>query len=516
MTTRWLKSIAAALLMVVAGSSPAGAKDVIDTLYSSSGDRIILDYTIQQTGGQTTVRFNGVQKKLGSANQKKYKKLDEVAVVIFDRTGSYNDMKFEGMTPSAFMLPAGVQYSFSNDGYFLLQDNPQLAFTAPSEAQLSIPIFLAHYEKKRHYKIFSQCNPLQFSTKVKSGGGGGRSNGSARQSGGGDRSGDHAANADDIITTEELLDDGLTASDDALITLANVKNTLDGVTKLPFPEDLTFQANHLRELRSKISDLEILQQINDLLAAYDKKKAELEESAAGEQAAAAAAAQQAAQGQAAAQAARQDSIQAAQEQKAADDKKDMMWLIGGIAGLGMLLMAGKQIFQTIKNNKMQKMMMDNIKKAQEQALGNVKIPGLDDNPLTKDVNAQLQREARKKMNAGSDAAMEQLKALQKGNTAAGAASPSDGPSPASPTQPTAPAASAQPGATAQPATPGKRRLRTASEVRAAAGVDSTSPGITITPGAAKARPSSLNDAIPAKYKRWRKPGTDSPTNNNTK
>ena len=66
---------------------------------------------------------------------------------------------------------------------------------------------------------------------------------------------------------------------------------LAGVTKLPFPEDLTFQANHLRELRSKISDMAVLEDINKVLAAYDKKKADLEESAASDQAAAAAAQQ---------------------------------------------------------------------------------------------------------------------------------------------------------------------------------------------------------------------------------
>ena len=327
-------------------AAPAGAKDVIDTLFSQAGDRVIITYSIAQSGGQTTLRFNNVQKKLGTDNQRKYRKLDEVKVAIFDRTGTYSDVKFEGMTPQAFMIPAGVTYTPSNDGYFLLEDNPGLQFNAGSEAHLSVPVYLVHYEKKRHYKVFSLCEPLEFSTKVTGGGGGGRSGGG--RSGGG--SGDvRAANADDIIVSEELTDEGLTPTDDAMITIASVKNTLAGVTKLPFPEDLTFQANHLRELRSKISDMEVLQDINDILAAYDRKKAELEEGAAAEQQAAAAAAQQAAKEEAAAQQAKQDSIQAAQEKKSSDEKKDMMWLIGGIAGVGMLLMFGKQIWQTIKN-----------------------------------------------------------------------------------------------------------------------------------------------------------------------
>ena len=465
------------------------AKDVRDTLFSSGGDRVIIDYSIQSSGGQTTLRFNSIQKKLGTEHQRKYKKLDEVAVVIFDRTGTYNDVKFDGMTPQAFMLPAGVQYNFSSDGYFLLQDNPQLQFSGTT-ADISIPLYLAHYEKKRHYKIFSQCGTLQFNTKV-SGGGGARS-GRSGGGGAGARSGDHAANADDIITSEEISDEGLTPVDDALITIASVNNTLAGVTKLPFPEDLTFQANHLRELRSKISDMAVLEDINKVLAAYDKKKADLEESAASDQAAAAAAQQQAAQAEAAAQQARQDSIQAAQEKKSADEKKDMMWLIGGIAGIGMLLMFGKQIFQTIKNNKMQKMMMDNISKVQQQAMANVNIPGMENNPMAQEINQQVKREAQKSMNQQTNAAKDKLDALTKGKESASTTStPSTAPTPSTP--PTTP-----PPAAAAPATPGKRPLRKASEVKAAAGIT----GSTITPGGQQ----SLNDAIPAKYKRWRKPG----------
>lgn len=482
--------------------SPLQAKDVIDTLYSSDGDRIILTYSINQNGEKTTVLFTNVQKKLGSANQRKYRKLDEVAVAIFDRNGSYNDTKFEGITPSAFMIPAGVSYTPSDDGFFLLGDNPQLTFTAGSEAQMSIPIFLAHYEKKRHYKVFSQCGNLEFSTKVKGGGGGG----SARASRGG---GDRAANADDIIVSEELTDEGLTPVDDAMITIANVKNQLEGVTKLPFPEDLTFQANHLRELRSKISDMEVLQDINNILAAYDRKKAELEDKAAGEQQAAAAAAQQAAKEEAAAQQAKQDSIQAAQKKEASEEKKGMMWLIGGIAGVGMLLMFGKQIFQTIKNNKMQRMMMDNINKAQQQALGQLNIPGMENVPMGKEVNQMLKREASKKMTAEGNAAKEKLAAMTKGfggNKAAAAGAPAAPAAPATPATPAAPAAATAPAAPATPTTtPGKRPLRKASEVRAAAGLSPTqSAGLDIT---VKPQKQSMNDVIPAKYKRWRKPGT---------
>lgn len=487
-------------LCALGWTGTAQAKDVVDTLYSSDGDRIILTYTISQSGGKTTVLFTNVQKKLGSANQRNYRKLDEVAVAIFDRTGTYNDTKFEGMTPTAFMVPSGVSYTPSEDGFFLLGDNPQLTFNTSSEAQISIPVYIAHYEKKRHYKLFSKCNNLEFSTKV-TGGGGGRQRGGG---GSGARAGDdRAANADDIIVSEEISDEGLTPLDDASITIANVKNQLKDVTKLPFPEDLTFLANHLRDLRSKISDMEVVQEISDVLSAYDKKKAELEEKAAGEQQAAAEAAQQAQKEEAAAQQAKQDSIQAAEKKEASEEKKGMMWMIGGIAGVGMLLMFGKQIFQTIKNNKMQRMMMDNLNKAQQQAMGQINIPGMDNIPMGKEVNQMMKREANKKMTAEGNAAKEKLAALTKGK-GANAAAPT-----APPASPATPAATANPAGTAAPAAPatpgGKRPLRKASEVRAAAGMTSAqNAGLDIT---VKPQKQSMNDVIPAKYKRWRKPGT---------
>lgn len=504
--------------------STAQAKDVIDTLFSSDGDRAIITYTISQSGGKTTVLFNSVQKKLGSGNQRKYRKLDEIQVAIFDRTGTYNDTKFEGMTPTAFMVPAGVSYTPSDDGFFLLGDNPQLTFTTNSEAQISIPVYFAHYEKKRHYKLISQCNKnLEFSTKVT--GGGGRASSSAR---GGRGGGDRAANADDIIVSEEISDEGLTPLDDAMITIANVKNQLKEVTRLPFPEDLTYLANHLRDLRGKISDMEVVQEISDVLSAYDKKKTELEDKEKQQMKDDAENEKKIADSLAAVEKAKQDSIQAAEKKEANEEKKGMMWMIGGIAGVGMLLMFGKQIFQTIKNNKMQRMMMDNISKAQQQALGQVNIPGMDNIPLGKEVNQMIKKEAGKKMTAEGNAAKEKLAALTRGGNPAAAAQAAQAGQAAAAAQAAKAAQAAQAAAAARatevaqlaqnaqnpqasqaapaaPATPGKRPLRKASEVKAAAGMaPAQSAGLDIT---VKPQKQSMNDVIPAKYKRWRKPGT---------
>lgn len=477
MMHRWSARYLSVVSLLLACCLQAQGKEMKDTLSSTSGDRIIVSYSVSQNDGQLTIAFNNVLKRLSQTNQREYgTDLSKIAVVFFDRIGTYGNTRFEGMQTSSFMVPANMSYSRSDDGFFLLQDNPvlRLTVTGNEETQLSIPLFLAYYRRSGRYEVFSQCGPLVVNSTA------GRS--AATRGGRSGRGGGAQGAGGEVITTEEIVDEGLAPADDALITIANLRDKLASASRLPFSEDLVFQANHLRELRSKVSDLDVQRQINQVLDAYDQKKAELEEQQTAQQQASAAAQQEEAQRQQAAQQARQDSIQAAQEQKAADDKKDMMWLIGGIAGLGLLVMGAKQIFQTIKNNKMQRMMMDNLNKAQQQMVGNVKIPGVDaNNPLMREVNQQLQRDARKTLTKEGEAAKQRLQALRKGNTnTAQQAGQWSGNAGAAPTRPAN-------GRAASPSTPDAAGSQPAAK-----------------------RP-SLNDQIPARYKRWKKPGQ---SNNN--
>ena len=428
-------------------------KEVTDTLKSAAGDQIIVTYTLTQGDGKMTVTFTRVQKKLSQANQHEYgNDLSKIAVVFFDRTGTYGDTKFEGMPVSSFMVPANVSYSTSDDGFFLLQDNPTIQFSVlDGQPRLSIPLFLAKYKRKGRYEVFAQCEPLPIELKASGGGGGGRP-------GPGNRGGD-VGGGTEVITSEELVDEGMDPTEEALIRIDKVKGMIERATKVT--PDLSREIQGLSDIQYRVPDPAVRAQIDQVMLAWEQKQAEFEE-----QQAAAAAAEKAEQEQKAAEEkARQDSIQAVQEEKAAEDKKQMMWLIGGIAGLGLLLMAGKQIFQNIKNNKMQKMMMENINKAQQQMVGNVNIPGVDpNNPMMRDINQQIQRDARKTLTKEGEAAKQRLEALRRGNKQPGAAG-------------------AAPGGNAAPQPQAKRP--------------------------------SLNDAIPKKYKRWRKPGTESNDNNVT-
>lgn len=368
------------VLLTLFGYNAATAKEVKDTLISDAGDRIILTYSVTNSGGQVSVKFTNAQKKLGSQHQKKYKKLDEVAIVFFDRNGNYADMKFDGMETSAFMVPAGATYTRSKDGYFLLNDYPtlQLSLQQGETPQLHLPLFLASYEGKRHYKVFAQCGTLTIDTKQPKKVGGSKTGGgaSSRNGGGSDV---YAANADNLEIvdgTEELEDEGLSPSEEALIRINSLKSMLEDAEEYPFDEELTHEAAMLRELRMKVTDDDdVVAQIAEALELYSAKKKELAGEAKGAAAAKEAAAAQAAE---AAQA-RNDSIAASQLLQSEEDKKNMMWIGGGIAGLIALFMGGKQIMQMVNQHKMQKqqqaIMNNMMKMAQQQSAG---IPGMPD------------------------------------------------------------------------------------------------------------------------------------------
>ena len=469
-----IRNLCLATLLLLAGS--AQAKEVRDTLFSGSGDRVIVTYSIVQNGGQLSVRFQGVQKKLGQKHQEKYKKLNEVAVVMFDRSGNYSDIKFDGMTAEAFMVPSNLSYNKSSDGYFLLQDEPSISFGVTSgKAQLTIPLYLAHYEGKRHYKVFAKCGDL----KLTSSGEGRRAAGVAVGQG------EMAVETVTSSTEEEILtDEGLSPVDEAAIRISSLNSMLERATKFPLSEDLTHEAQMLRELRFKITDPEVSAQISQVLENYENKKQELESQADASQQQAAAAQAAAAQ----AQQARADSIAAAQAEQSSKDKKDMMWLIGGIGVLSLLFMGGKQLYQTIKNNKMQKQMMDSIKQAQNAAMRSASnavdcaIDGA--NPMTgvnvpgvNQVTQRLKNEAKRTMSKEAEAARQRLMQMKGGKTT------ND-----TPAQPAANATQGTKPAGAQPAKP-----------------TSAQP--------TKPRKPSMNDVIPSKYKRWRKPGQE---NNNNK
>ena len=353
------KKILIAFILLFACVS-VSAREVTDTLESSKRDRVIVTYDIIQNNGQITIKFLDAKKKLGRTYRDKYKKLDEVAVLFFDRTGNYEDnMEFSGINTDAFMIPKEVKYKVSKDGYFLLNDNPTLSMELRSgeNAKLSIPLFIAHYEGKRRYKVFSRCEDLKMNLSKKK-----------------------SVRVQDV-STQQLTTQTITSQEevdgtDADVAVANsLINRINGLLaeqdEYPFSDELKQAISSLREISYRPIDSNLSSRIGEVLSACNLKEKELKaEAKAAEDAAAKNAELQAKLAEEQAQA-RQDSIAAAAQQKAEEDRKQNLWLIIGGVILAILAFVGNQTFQHFRNVKNQKSILDMqqnvVRRAEDEA-----------------------------------------------------------------------------------------------------------------------------------------------------
>lgn len=336
------------------------AREVTDTLESTKRDRVIVTYSIAHNNGQFVVKFLDAKKKLGRTYRDKYKKLDEVAVLFFDRTGNYGDnTKFSGIDTEAFMIPKEIQYQVSNDGYFILSDNPTLSMTLKNgeNAELNIPLFIAHYEGKNRYRVFSRCEDLivklskRNSSKVQ---------GSSIQQ----------------LTTQTITSEEELGGDNADVAVANslinrINSLLPEQDEYPFSDELKQAIASLREISYRPIDSDLSSRIGEVLAACSQKEKDLKaEAKAAEDDAAKKAELQAKEAEEQAQA-RQDSITAAAQQKAEEDRKQNLWLIIGGVVFAILAFVGNQALQHFRNMKNQKNIMDMqqnvVKRAEDEA-----------------------------------------------------------------------------------------------------------------------------------------------------
>lgn len=144
--------------------SEALSMEIRDTVWTAAKDRLVISYETRRDNGRISLRFLNIQKKLGRENSREYRKLDEISVLFFDRTGNYPDITFSNMVPEAFMVPAVMEYRKSDEGYFFLRDNPELVFTDTDRNDsfvLSIPLYLAHYEGRGRYVLFARADDLK-------------------------------------------------------------------------------------------------------------------------------------------------------------------------------------------------------------------------------------------------------------------------------------------------------------------------------------------------------------------
>ncbi|MBQ0050247.1 MAG: hypothetical protein KBT12_08470 [Bacteroidales bacterium] len=357
------------------------AREVKDTIFTESKDRIIITYDVKNTDGKSVVSFLQMQKKLSTANQSQYKDLDKVAVMFFDRVAG-TDIKIENMTPQAFIVPAGCTYEASDEGYFILQDNPSITFRTKGKEKMTLrlPIYLAYHEKKGRYKLFAKSNELEIKLNAAAPTAKATSNANAAALSPNPKirkkQEEHAFNADDLFEEETLtVEEDLGQNEQQLKVLGlrrDIMAMLDmqaeegelGPTEM---EELGYLVQDLRKLKYEVQDEEVLLMIEETLDAYRKAQKGKEANAAASAAAQQAAAQAEAKAAAAAAKAEQDSIAAVQEQKDAESKKQTMWMIIGGVALAVLGFVGNMIFKNIQQKKQQLSMENMTKRMQMEA-----------------------------------------------------------------------------------------------------------------------------------------------------
>lgn len=326
------------------------AREVTDTLESSMNDRVIITYNIVQKDGKVTIEFYKARTILGRTNRDKYKKIDKVAVVFFDKIGIYEDNTvFSGIETRAFMRPKGVKFSNeSGDGYYLIKDRPKLSIELKSveSIELSIPLYLANYEGKQRYEVFSRCDKKELKINL------------SKKKSVREREESTLQMATQTITTQEEMD-----GTDVNVIMANkliisINELLDKQDRYPFTDALSTAINQLRDISIQPIDNNLSSRICEVLSACDQKEEELKAKAkAAEETAAKNAEIQAKLAEEQAQA-RQDSIAAVVQQKAEEERKQNLWLIVGGVILAVLAFVGNQTFQHFRNVKNQKSIMD--------------------------------------------------------------------------------------------------------------------------------------------------------------
>ena len=320
------------------------AKEGRDTLKTRTGDRVIIPYEYTLSGDQLTVRFRPALKRLGAENARHYKKLEDLTVIFFDRKGSFKDAVFTGdPVPEAFMVPATLSYTMSEEGYYLLHDNPTIVFRfrgGVEDVDLSIPAYLAQHVKKGRYKLIARCDDFELSIKAPA-----------------VRPSQQPGSVTETVTSTVEVETDNADMTRVLACIANINDRLPLEDRLPMSESLEGDVRLLREWKYTVTDANLKDKVNETLDAYERKKRQLEDAAA----AAVRAQQRKAeedQRKAEEELKAKEEAQAAQqkEEEEKNQKKRTLTIILG-AILAAAAVVGKQVLQNLRNKKNQLNMM---------------------------------------------------------------------------------------------------------------------------------------------------------------
>lgn len=369
-----IRTFLLALALFLSLTVPARIKT--DTLCSAHGDMVIITYETTQQDNKVELRFRSIRKNFGDALRRKYGKSSEIKLLFFDRIGVTEDITFTGATPRAFSLPSDIGYTKSLDSYFFIDNQPfpLLSFEMKSaeEKTVSIPIYLAHYEGKRRYEILYLCGNLDIKM--------------------GNKMIPYKNNKkESIVQYQGDMGEALSEDDNnALWSLNTAIELLAKQESLPFEDNLIDEYKFLQKQKHKISNEEIIKKIDRFLAEYEATKKSLEKEALAQAQAAQEEAERKADDDAFARCLTKDDYEiykkthpdgqhveeaiaqikkledeAAEEKK--QEKKRTIWMIIGGALLAILLFVGNQVFQSFRNIRTQRSMMQMQKDAENRA-----------------------------------------------------------------------------------------------------------------------------------------------------
>ncbi len=318
------------------------ANMVRDTLESASGDNVFITYEYRVSGNEIRLAFSAPSIHLGVTNAKKYRNSKQVSVVFFDKIGNSPKAKFSGLVPKMFHMSSGLSYDQSEDGFFLLGEEPVIKFVLnEGERTVSIPIYLAYHQKRGKYDIFSYCGDLSIPIQL--------SQPTAPAT--------HSPLPERGLT-ERVTTKSPAADDDevegVLECIRNLKSGLMQVDSLPIPERLENDVKYLQDRQYKNFSREVKEKIKDALNLYYQKKEMLEEDSRNKEIARAEAKERLEREQMA----QLQAEQAAREEKERkESRKKTIWMtIGGIFLAGAAF-AGNQALQHFRNVRNQRSIM---------------------------------------------------------------------------------------------------------------------------------------------------------------
>lgn len=335
-----------------------GAKEVCDTLTAPNYGRIIIRYNLEANDSQVTLTVSGPPRIIPSEALRQTCKGDvsRLKLVVFDRVGAYGATKWAGDTPRAFMVPAGLRYTESQEGFYILGQSQAVAFSrlTPDEIRLDLPLFVALYEKKQTYRIVDG-GKISWHISVPK---------VAEK-----RRGEEPATDPEriAIQTRVELDSDNADVVNALNSISLIRQLLANETQAPLSQTLNMELANLRLLKGRITDPEVLDKISQVIVECSEKERQLLNEQKAAQQAETAKQEDKIQQQKQEEEARRLAEEEKERIKEEKRQKRTIWMVIGGALLAVICMIGNGIFKHFHDLNSQKSVMEMQMKLTQQA-----------------------------------------------------------------------------------------------------------------------------------------------------